>query len=52
MAVWSPRVETLLHIATGLPEVDRILVLNEGLMRQKEEFGASAVVHDVYHVAL
>ena len=26
MAVWSPRVETLLHIATGLPEVDRILV--------------------------
>ena len=24
---------------------------NEGLMRQKEEFGASAVVHDVYELA-
>ena len=27
-------------------------ILNEGLMRQKEEFGAGAVVHDVWRVSL
>jgi hypothetical protein len=36
----------------GISNTDQGRVLNEGLMRQKEEFGASAVVHDVYRVAL
>jgi hypothetical protein len=36
----------------GISNTDQGRVLNEGLMRQKEEFGASAVVHDVYRVAV
>jgi hypothetical protein len=36
----------------GISNTDQGRVLNEGLMRQKEEFGASAVVHDVYRVEL
>ncbi len=36
----------------GISNTDQGRVLNEGLMRQKEEFGASAVVHDLYRVAL
>jgi hypothetical protein len=36
----------------GISNTDRGRVLNEGLMAQKEEFGASAVVHDVYRVSL
>jgi hypothetical protein len=36
----------------GISNTDQGRVLNEGLMRQKEEFGASAVVHDVYRVAI
>lgn len=36
----------------GISNTDGGRVLNEGLVRQKEEFGASAVVHDVYRVAL
>jgi hypothetical protein len=36
----------------GISTTDQGQVLNEGLMRQKEEFGASAVVHDVYRLAL
>ena len=35
----------------GISNTDQGRVLNEGLMRQKEEFGASAVVHDVYELA-
>jgi hypothetical protein len=47
-----------LHAAThryfdfGISNTDQGRVLNEGLARQKEEFGGSAVVHDVYRVAL
>jgi hypothetical protein len=36
----------------GISNTDQGRVLNEGLMRQKEEFGASAVVHDVYRVSI
>ncbi len=36
----------------GISNTDGGRVLNEGLMRQKEEFGASAVVHDVWRVSL
>jgi hypothetical protein len=36
----------------GISTNDQGQVLNEGLMRQKEEFGASAVTHDVYRLAL
>lgn len=36
----------------GISTTDQGLELNEGLMRQKEEFGAGAVVHDVYRVSL
>lgn len=36
----------------GISNTDGGRVLNEGLMRQKEEFGASAVVHDVWRVNL
>lgn len=36
----------------GISTTDQGQVLNEGLMRQKEEFGASAVVHDVYRLTL
>lgn len=47
-----------LHAAThryfdfGICNTDQGRVLNEGLARQKEEFGGSAVVHDFYRVAL
>lgn len=47
-----------LHAAThryfdfGISTTDHGRVLNEGLARQKEEFGASAVVHDVYRLIL
>jgi hypothetical protein len=47
-----------LHAAThryfdfGISNTDQGRVLNEGLARQKEEFGGSAVVHDFYRVAL
>ncbi len=47
-----------LHRAThryfdfGISNTDQGRILNEGLARQKEEFGGSAVVHDVYRVAL
>jgi len=36
----------------GISNTDGGRVLNEGLARQKEEFGASAVVHDVYRLTL
>jgi hypothetical protein len=36
----------------GVSTTDQGRTLNEGLARQKEEFGASAVVHDVYRLAL
>jgi hypothetical protein len=36
----------------GISTTDQGRTLNEGLMRQKEEFGAGAVVHDVYRVEL
>ena len=36
----------------GISNAEGGWVLNEGLMRQKEEFGASAVVHDVWRTAL
>jgi hypothetical protein len=36
----------------GISTTDQGEVLNEGLMRQKEEFGASAAVHDVYRLNL
>ena len=47
-----------LHAAThryfdfGISNTDQGRVLNDGLMRQKEEFGAGVVVHDVYRVAI
>ena len=34
----------------GISTTDRGRVLNEGLIKQKEEFGGSAVVHDVYEL--
>lgn len=34
----------------GISTVDGGRVLNEGLIKQKEEFGGSAVVHDVYEL--
>ena len=36
----------------GVSTTDQGRTLNEGLARQKEEFGAGAVVHDVYRVEL
>jgi hypothetical protein len=36
----------------GISNTDQGRVLNEGLIRQKEEFGASAVVHDFYRLAI
>ncbi len=36
----------------GISNTDGGRTLNEGLIRQKEEFGASAVVHDTYRVVL
>jgi hypothetical protein len=36
----------------GVSNTDDGRVLNEGLMRQKEEFGAGAVVHDVWRMSL
>jgi len=36
----------------GISNTEQGRVLNEGLIRQKEEFGASAVAHDFYEVAL
>lgn len=36
----------------GISNTDQGRTLNEGLVRQKEEFGASAVMHDVYRIAL
>jgi hypothetical protein len=36
----------------GISTADQGRTLNEGLARQKEEFGASAVVHDVYRLEL
>ena len=36
----------------GISNTDQGQVLNEGLIRQKEEFGASAAVHDFYKVEL
>ena len=36
----------------GISNTDDGRVLNEGLMRQKEEFGAGVVVHDVWRVTL
>ena len=36
----------------GISNTDGGRTLNEGLIRQKEEFGASAVVHDTYRVGL
>ncbi|MDB5438242.1 MAG: family acetyltransferase [Caulobacteraceae bacterium] len=36
----------------GISNTDGGRVLNEGLMRQKEEFGASALTHDVYRLDL
>lgn len=36
----------------GISNTDQGRLLNEGLARQKEEFGGSAVVHDFYRVAL
>jgi hypothetical protein len=47
-----------LHAAThryfdfGISNTDQGRVLNEGLVRQKEEFGGGAVVHDVYRATL
>lgn len=47
-----------LHAAThrwfdfGISNTDQGRTLNEGLIRQKEEFGASAVAHDTYRVSL
>ena len=35
----------------GISNTDQGQVLNEGLVGQKEEFGGSAVVHDVYRLA-
>ena len=36
----------------GISNTDQGRVLNEGLVRQKEEFGGGGVVHDFYRVAL
>ncbi len=36
----------------GISNTDQGRVLNDGLVRQKEEFGGSAVVHDFYRVTL
>ncbi len=36
----------------GISTTDQGRMLNEGLMRQKEEFGGGAVVHDIYRVTL
>ena len=36
----------------GISTEERGTVLNEGLITQKEEFGASAVVYDVYELSL
>jgi hypothetical protein len=36
----------------GISNEDGGRVLNEGLIRQKEEFGASGVAHDLYEVSL
>lgn len=36
----------------GISNTDQGRTLNEGLIRQKEEFGAGAVVHDFYRVEL
>ena len=36
----------------GISNTDQGRVLNEGLVRQKEEFGGGAVVYDFYQVAL
>jgi hypothetical protein len=36
----------------GISNTEQGRVLNEGLARQKEEFGGSAIVHDFYRVAL
>lgn len=36
----------------GISNTDQGRTLNEGLIRQKEEFGGGAVVHDFYRVAL
>jgi hypothetical protein len=36
----------------GVSTTDQGRVLNEGLVRQKEEFGGGAVVHDVYRLDL
>lgn len=42
--------ETHRYFDFGISNTDQGRVLNEGLVRQKEEFGASAVVHDVYRI--
>lgn len=44
--------ETHRYFDFGISNTDGGRVLNEGLMRQKEEFGASAVVHDFWRVEL
>jgi hypothetical protein len=36
----------------GISNTDQGLLLNEGLVRQKEEFGGSATAHDFYRLAL
>jgi hypothetical protein len=36
----------------GISNEDGGKILNEGLVTQKEEFGGSSVVHDVYEIAL
>jgi hypothetical protein len=36
----------------GISNTGQGRVLNEGLVRQKEEFGGGGVVHDVYNVSL
>ncbi|HET9161160.1 MAG TPA: GNAT family N-acetyltransferase [Caulobacteraceae bacterium] len=40
------------HFDFGISNTDRGRVLNEGLMRQKEEFGASAVACDFYELGI
>jgi hypothetical protein len=40
------------HFDFGISTADQGRTLNEGLARQKEEFGAGAVVHDVYRIEL
>ena len=44
--------ETHRYFDFGISNTEGGRVLNEGLMRQKEEFGASAVVHDFWRVEL